>query len=254
MVSNSLPRFLLLGAMFLMGCDRGENLPKPQKDKNDQNAGDRDKADFTMTAEEFVNAKVAGPPFGAKFGGKRLAITGVVDRTYHDYVALRGFENRIVTCTFLPAFADKGHRLSIGQKVIVTGKADFLVPSCLTECSIVELEPSKLANLTAMEIANLIDEGGGIEKTEAKLAEKTGNHGFIISGMLHGITEETTKDKFTLQLEGSLKTRVRLWVKLRPGSPLPMKGQVVEASSTAKFVYGFYIDDYSVPANLLLAK
>lgn len=110
-----------------------------------------------MEAEAFSKEIMADPKAGEKkYSDKWLELTGQVRADVSKQTFRVSGENKEIDwifCRVKPEHQDRCARLSVGQKVRVTGKFVYYSGSKLMDCTIVELEPSKTLSVSAEDFA-----------------------------------------------------------------------------------------------------
>lgn len=235
------PTSLVLFGLIFIGCTPGG--PKNDEDSKDGKIAQhsvkdtRDRKggqkptdltpDFTLTAEEMTKEFIADEKVASdKFNNKIVQVTGDAGLVFDDHFHIDGVLTSKggviranVECEFQPLHAQRVYRLSRGQKVKVVGKGKEQFGSfTLSDCSVTELEPSKIVKVTAEELAKTFDDGDKIE-------EKFGKD-WIISGTVEAVARDTSfAEMYFVYLKGTKKTRLRMWIRFSTEENLPKKGQ-----------------------------
>jgi hypothetical protein len=173
------------------------------------------KPDFTVTSEalakEFLaDAKAAKAKYKAKVIEVSGPVTGLLFEDDKAAVSLQGAEKDVLgvffNCTLLGAHRDAGTRLDKGQKVQLVGKFHDASGSVvmLFDCSLKELEPSKIFDVTAAAVAEEFQK-------DAKAAQKKYNDQWIlITGEVIALPTKENYSYVTLKGKDPVNVRVTL--------------------------------------------
>jgi hypothetical protein len=238
-IHRGLGGLMIAAAVLVLGCSRGEQQPKGEKQSEESKGGGGPKAgarkpDFTLTAEEFAREFLKDEKAAdKKYEGKRVELTGEVSGVHSPdagktaVVQLKGAKKdkndivgALVQVGLRPEFTRTGLHLSRKQKIKVTAdyQAWVVLAVNLGNGSLEELSKSELVEVRAPDLAREF-----VKDAKAASAKYAGKD-IIVTGEVEAVSEK--KGFHYARLKGDGKTSVLVTVGASD-APLVQKGKTV---------------------------
>lgn len=242
---------LVLLLLTVIGCtgdsqkgDTGKN-PTPIAQKGGDQKTKRE-PDLSLTSLEMAKELIANDKAAeAKFKDKTIEVTGEVSsvggKRSFSFKGMKRNDKELlaveVRCELAAENDGKASRLSKGQKVKAVGKffgVSLGTYLTLVDCTLVELEPSKVLTMSAMELA------AEFERDKVAAAEKFEKKDIIVSGVFEGLFPDGPGND--VQLTGNAKVKIAVAVGGVYDRELDSikKGQAIEMRGTCT---GLFLDN-----------
>ena len=212
------------------GIDKGKEIDKGKDPGKKENVK---RPDFSLTAEAFTKEFVANAEAAKqKYADKVVELTGEVMwvdvgrfrkekqvTVAFESIAINPTRSTSTRCKLLPEHHAKAVYLSPKQKIKITGTFDDTY-EVLMDCSLEELTPSKIIQVSAEELSK--EFGKNVEAAKGKYDDKA----MIVSGLVEELTKEETTGSYDAKLKGDGKWQIFVRIPLEEFASLK-KGQTV---------------------------